>query len=181
MTEEGWITFYEAAREIQLRVGGSVAEAQMLLRRACGDELIRTMQAPYESEQQPPFEFWTRVAPRAWRQREVDYDPPDRDGCNLVVMIHKDDFGQWLNKHIAATLSPPGRLWHKRAERRQPKRDLARQVIDDLWPGDIPDVTDAEITRQVHNRLPEYCKENNLPRGSISDDTILRAAGRKKK
>ena len=180
MTEPGWITFYTAARHIHQRIGGSQAEAQMKLRRACGDGLIRTMKAPYENEHtQLPFDIWTRVAPREWREREVDYDGPDADGCKMVAMIHEDDFRQWLTKQQADAPSLPRSLVHKRANRS--KRELAKLVIADLWPHGIPElVTNPELCKQVQERLPGYCKENNLPRRQISDDTILRAAGRKK-
>ena len=181
MTESEWIAFYAAARDIHQRIGGSLAEAQMKLRRACRDGLIRTMKALYEDERQLPFEFWARIAPHEWSEREVDYDGLDADGCKVMAMIHEDDFRQWLNKQqptMADASSPPGSLLDKRATRA--KRELVRRIIADLYPGGIPGlVTNPEIAKQVQERLPAYCKENNLPRRQISDDTILRAAGRK--
>jgi hypothetical protein len=179
MIEPGWITFYEAARDIHERIGGSLAEAQMKLRRACGGELIRTRKAPYDEQHQLPFDFWTRVAPREWRKREVDYDGPNADGCKMVPMIHEDDFRQWLDKIIAAVPPLPGGP----VKRAKPKRELAKRVIADLFPQGVPTrevPSDPDLCRQVQGRLPGYCKENNIPRPVISDDTILRAAGRKK-
>jgi hypothetical protein len=63
---EGWITFYEAAYQIRHRLGGSFAEAKSKLRRACADEKIDTMWAPYDEEHDTPaeqFEHWTLIAP----------------------------------------------------------------------------------------------------------------------
>ena len=54
------------------------------------------MKAPYDDPGQLPFEFWTRVAPREWHDREVDYDGPDADGCKMEVMINEDEFRHWL-------------------------------------------------------------------------------------
>jgi hypothetical protein len=96
MDEPGWLTFYTAAREIEQRFGGSQAEAQAKLRQACADQKIRSRKAPIEKQGRLPFEFWTRVAPREWREREVDYDGPDADGCAIEVMINESDFRHWL-------------------------------------------------------------------------------------
>jgi hypothetical protein len=103
MNETGWLTFYTGAREIEQQRGVNQAEAQAKLRLACAEQKIRSMKAPYEElnhnlRQVLPFEFWTRVAPRERREREVDYDGPDDDGCPIEVMINETEFLDWLNK-----------------------------------------------------------------------------------
>ena len=167
MTEPGWITFYTAARHIHQRIGGSQAEAQMKLRRACGDGLIRTMKAPYENEHtQLPFDIWTRVAPREWREREVDYDGPDADGCKMVAMIHEDDFRQWLNNTIAGAPSP------KKA-RSSRQVDLAREAINAACP-DYEHLSNPQIEKQVN----DWLKAQGRP--PVKGDAILRATGRRR-
>jgi hypothetical protein len=103
MDEPGWLTFYTAARQVEQRRAVSQAGAQAMLRQACRDEKMRSMKAPYEGEQdQLPFELWTRLAPRDWRERDVDYDGPDADGCWTIVMINEADFLRWLDQEAAA-------------------------------------------------------------------------------
>jgi hypothetical protein len=163
MNEEDWLTFYEAASEIERRSGASLAVARKRLREACADQLITTMKAPYDEQAGPmPIEFWSRVAPSEWRQREVDYDGPDKDGCPTVAMIREDDYRHWFNGQ--------GNVRRKGS----PKRDLAKQAIDDIWSGDIPnEVSNKQIAKQVSERLKQQ------GRSDIGSDTILRAAGRK--
>jgi hypothetical protein len=99
MNEEDWLTFYEAANEIEQRSGVSRAVARKRLRQACADQLITTLKAPYDEQAGlMPIEFWSPIAPSEWRQREVDYDGPDKDGCPIVVMIREDDYRHWLNE-----------------------------------------------------------------------------------
>jgi hypothetical protein len=108
MDEPGWLTFYTAARQVEQRRAVSQAEAQGMLRQACRDEKMRSMKAPYEGERdQLPFELWTRLAPRDWRERDVDYDGPDADGCWTIVMINEADFLHWLDQEAAAIPEKP--------------------------------------------------------------------------
>ena len=108
MEEPGWLTFYTAAREVEQRRAVSQAEAQAMLRQACRDEKMRSMKAPYEGERdQLPFDSWTRLAPRDWRERDVDYDGPNADGCWTIVMINEDDFQYWLDQEAAANPEKP--------------------------------------------------------------------------
>lgn len=58
-----------------------------------------------------------------------------------------------------------------------PKRERARKIIAELYPGGVPsqdEVPNVSICQQVGEAL----KRNEFPH--ISDDTILRAAGRRK-
>jgi hypothetical protein len=95
MDEPGWITFYTAADRIRKRFDCGWADAKARLRGACADQAIDTMTAPLDPDQLP-IEFWTRVAPSEWKQREVDHDGPDADGCKVVVMLNEDDFLRWV-------------------------------------------------------------------------------------
>src|SRR5205823_8856692 len=96
MNEDDWLYFYTAAREVEQRLNVSRAVARKRLREACADQLIISMKAPCdEPAGQLPFEFWERIAPHDWREREVDYDGPDKDGCKTEVMIYEADFRSW--------------------------------------------------------------------------------------
>jgi hypothetical protein len=95
MVEPGWMTFYTAADRVRKRFDCSWAEAKARLRSAAADQAIDTMKAPLDPDVMPR-EMWTRVAPSEWKQREVDHDGPDADGCKVVVMLNEDDFLRWL-------------------------------------------------------------------------------------
>jgi hypothetical protein len=136
MDEPGWITFYTAAHLLREQ-GKGWAEACKLLRAACRDEDITSMAAP---DDEPagvlPIEYWRRIAPSEWKEREVDYDSPDADGCLTVVMLKEDDFNRWrsklamptkpsrksrqleLVKHALAALDLPAHLSYPEAEQR---------------------------------------------------------------
>ena len=95
MSEPDWKDFYIATAEIAKRLDVSKADAQASLRRACADQHIRSMKAPLDPDDPLPIEFWTRVAPNDWHERQVDYDGPDADGCKVLVMLNVDDFERW--------------------------------------------------------------------------------------
>jgi hypothetical protein len=162
MNEDDWLSFYSATGEMEQRSGLSRAVARKQVRQACADQLITSMKAPCDDGHRLPFEFWKRIAPKEWREREVDYDGPDKDGCETEVMIREDDYRYWLNG--ATNVRSKG----------SSKRDLARRAINDIWSGDIPiEISNKQIAKQVGEHLKQQ------GRSDIGSDTILRAAGRK--
>ena len=61
------------------------------------------------------------------------------------------------------------------------KRDRAAQAIKDLWPQGPPDPKDlpnVELCKMVSEKIAEDNRQQNRRQVAISDDTILRAAGR---
>jgi hypothetical protein len=165
MLEQEWISFYEAAHELTKRFDCGWAEAKVILRQACRDAKIDTMKAPLDPDRMPS-PFWTKITHREWRDREVDEDGPDADGCKIEVMVRDDDFRRWLNRQETAKQAP------KDGTRRL--RQSAKQAINALWPGGIPGgVSNGEINQKVSAHL----KAHHLSK--MSRDTILRAAGRK--
>ncbi|MGB6660329.1 MAG: hypothetical protein WBE90_14895 [Xanthobacteraceae bacterium] len=164
MIEPGWISFHQATHEVSKRVGCGWAEAKRTLRSACAEAKIGSMKAPCDPDTLPR-EFWTAVAHREWREREVDQDGPN-DGCEIEIILNEDDYRRWLN---GIPLSKPGTLTFRRR-----KRDTAKEAIAELWPNGIPAVLgNKDIIQRAGQRL----KPNGA--SEVSDDTILRAAGRK--
>lgn len=96
MDEPGWITFGTAADGIRKYFDCGWAEARVRLRNGLADGMIASKKAPYDPDQLPR-ELWTDVAHRDWRDREVDEDGPDEEGCRVEVMVSEDDFRRWLN------------------------------------------------------------------------------------
>jgi hypothetical protein len=66
----------------------------------------------------------------------------------------------------------------------RPKRDQATQAIKDLWPDGAPnqkDLSDGELCEMVSDKIADRRKQQGLkPIAPLSDDTILRAAGRRR-
>ena len=60
----------------------------------------------------------------------------------------------------------------------RPAFNRAKRVIDALWPGGTPDQTELP-NKQLIALVQDKLKELGLP--TVSDDTILRAAGRRRK
>jgi hypothetical protein len=163
MIEPGWIGFYTAARELQKRNGGSLADAQRKLRQACEDGRIRSMKAPYDGEGERssifPIVFWVRVAPSEWREREVDYDGPDKDGCQIEVMLSEDDVQHWLDQPAEQKANQRGKvpriivvLQKMYFPERVPEPGLCvrKELIDKLAKGDPPiNVTDKTLKKAI--------------------------------
>jgi long-subunit acyl-CoA synthetase (AMP-forming) len=103
---------------------------------------------------------------REWREREVDYDGPDADGCKMVAMIHEDDFRQWLNNIISDALSP-------KKDRRSRQQDLVREAINAACL-DWKHLSNPQIEKQVG----DWLKAQGRP--AVKRDTILRATGRRR-
>jgi hypothetical protein len=161
MHEPGWLPFLTAALEVQQRFRLSQAEACRKLRQACGDQAITSMKAPCDGGRLP-LEFWVRVSPREWREREVDYDGPDAHGCEIEVMLKEKDFQSWLDQ-LSAPVS--------KSDRTPYRQRLAKQAIDDLQlPDNLPN-------NEIEKRVGDWLKSRNHP--PISRTTILRAAGRR--
>jgi len=83
MNEDDWLPFYSATGEMEQRSSLSRAVARKQVRQACADQLITSMKAPCDDGHRLPFEFWKRIAPKEWREREVDYDEQDAEGCEI--------------------------------------------------------------------------------------------------
>src|SRR5262245_110252 len=122
MDEPGWISFYTAAH-LRREEGMGWVEACKVLRVACREELLTSMAAP---DDEPggvlPFEYWKRIAPSEWHQRDVDYDGPDADGCNVVVMLKEYDFNRWRDRQSKS--HPRDAVIQKLLKDGRPGRDL---------------------------------------------------------
>jgi hypothetical protein len=61
--------------------------------------------------------------------------------------------------------------------RSQPRRELAKKAIDAVYPGGVPDQV-SEPNSRLTKKVGRWLADNKLP--GMGDDTILRAAGRRK-
>jgi predicted DNA-binding transcriptional regulator AlpA len=106
-----------------------------------------------------------------WREASIDLEHGWLIAAGSIVRadveINEDDLRCWLEK----PMPKPTRL------RKQPKRELAEQAVAALWPDGVPGQGTLPNKRLVE-RVKGYLHKNDM-HASISDDTILRAAGRK--
>jgi hypothetical protein len=161
--EPGWLSLYEAAHEIVQQFGVSRAEAEAQLRQGCADQKLRSMKAPIDDGNCLPFEFWTRVAPSEWREREVDYDGPDADGCEVAVMINEADFRYWL---------PLGNIQGNAQQKTQVrgKVPVIMGYLREMFPEAVP-----EAAHCPRKKLKAELIEKDKKLTSLHDDTLRRA------
>jgi len=121
---------------------------------------------------------------------KVAFDSLDRDHVRSEYLAHcwilQRLFKHWLERHNLefprrfeplnkGTTQLRGRPQRPR-ERRKPDRERAQLALEKLYPDGLPDqatVPNKTLFRQVSEKL----KHLKLP--GVSDDTILRAAGRR--
>jgi hypothetical protein len=93
---------------------------------------------------------------------------------------HADSLQAWIDEVEAEPASAghgAPELQQRRRGKSQPALERARGAIKELYPDGVPDQAtepNANLCRRVSAKL----QEESLPR--VSDDTILRAAGRRK-
>jgi hypothetical protein len=189
----GWVFFsasspwlYSATELLREKLGVSQGAAEVKLRKACGEGMVRSMKAlcdlgatkRFGAPCIESFKNWDRIAPKEWREREVDFDPqpePSQEpqpkwapkgsswvhhGFEIVVSSDDLDFAFWPD-------APPGPKGTRKA-------GLVQQAIEAVWPGGVPkDLLNKQIEREVG----DWLKQRGYP--PISRDTILRTAGRK--
>jgi hypothetical protein len=92
-------------------------------------------------------------------------------GVNGIIEFNAEDLHYWLSAAPSTEEAPSTK------KRSRPQRERAKAVIDTLRPGGVPpqnELRNASLLKDVNDHL----KKNGSP--PISDDTILRAAGRKR-
>jgi hypothetical protein len=92
-------------------------------------------------------------------------------GVNGIIEFNAEDLHYWLSAAASTEEAPSTK------KRARPQRQRAKEAIDALWPKGVPPqskLRNTPLLKCVHDHL----KKNDSPE-SISDDTILRAAGRK--
>jgi hypothetical protein len=139
-SEQRWLNFYDAAKEVRKKLGLSVGKAQTMLREVCAKGDIRTQREPYDpttGQGQGPPEL---VKPSQWKQDDIDL-LIDADGCAYFVDLDEEDFEYWL-----------GSLTETRAKKRtSPMGDLARKTIAKLnLPGDM---SNTEVQQAIGREL----------------------------
>jgi hypothetical protein len=106
-------------------------------------------------------------------------------------MISQDELLSWLDsisepklkKASPAAIRDVITAPKQNKRRTRNKRDRAMQAIKAIWPNGLPNQTELPndiLCKRVSEWLKADCRKQNISFVEISDDTILRAAGRQK-
>jgi hypothetical protein len=127
---------------------------------------------------------WLRdLAARAEQQTDVRWWTKGEWSKLGAVLAPELKFWDWLNSELdAPKTSIVAPVAAKRTERRRDKRTRARTAIHALWPEGVPDQSifaNGPLCKKVSDWLKKDSAGQKVPPVPISDDTILRAAGRR--
>jgi hypothetical protein len=192
-----WIAFSEATKIVRDCLKVSALAAENLLRGALDELSVRLdsrlaerLKATYEDrrgnkpttvEVGSALDLLAQSAAQGELKRELAENP-----C-----INEQELLAWLSRRAMQTheaghaVAVVPQKTHEtpvdKPARRQNQRDRAQRAINILWPNGLPDQTmlpNGSLCSQVVEWLTENCKRQNIRFVPISDDTILRAAGR---
>jgi hypothetical protein len=169
MSNEQWITFDDGVQLVRARMDASIGRAEAVMKAARTSGEVRTRSRPIED-------------------MDIRWVLKNDDGIlsapiapivtsNKNLLFSKDDLLDWLGRHHTEVAASP-----EPRPRPQNKRSRVAIAIQELWPDGLPDqsvLSNSLLFKKVGNWLKSDCQKQNVPVAIPSDDTILRAAGRK--
>src|SRR5262245_46929745 len=183
MSDE-WLDDHAAIARIRNARGVSEAVAVKLLVKACAEGLVRARQRGCWEEK----DFGLAIPAFVWHDAhfadgvlfEAGTDMYTHtsaeggygQGVNGIIAFNAEDLHYWLSAAPSIEEAPSTK------KRTQPQRERVKKVIDAEWPDGAPnqsELRNALLLKRVRDRL-----KSNGSVESISDDSILRAAGRRK-
>ena len=178
-----WLGDFEANPLIRDTRRVSEAVAVKLLIEACAERLVRARQRACWEEK----DFGVAIPAFVWHDAHFAngvlfeagtdmYTHTSAEGgyghaVNGIIEFNAEDLRYWLSAAASIEEAPSTKKLAR------PQRERAKEAIDALWPDGVPPqskLRNTSLLKCVHDHL----KKNDSPE-SISDDTILRAAGRK--
>jgi hypothetical protein len=160
MGAEKWLSAGEAVEIIRHRFDASIGRAQAILERARASGEVRSEILLVLND-----DGIVGMGVRPGRAARPGARPAGVD---------KDDLLHWLDQQEPQATKAP--------KRSQGKRDRAREAIAAKWPAGIPGahkLPNDILCREVNDWVKTDCKKQSIPPVDFSNDTILRAAGRK--
>jgi hypothetical protein len=191
-----WERLSAATERVMATAGLSKEDAQSLICRALADgalkfqakvgwHMIRPIYGNRVLEKEhfeilagikPEDLDWEKSRPlKPWVVRREIFNQPGRWNVDWIEVFSADVTKLCSARSQGEATQRPSRRGATR--RSQPAFERARHAIDELFPDGVPgqaDVPNAILCRRVGVKL----KNKGLP--NVSDDTILRAAGRRK-
>jgi len=165
---EHWITFDGGVQLVRTRQGASIGRAEAVMKAARTAGEVRTRSRPIDNNDR--VLLTNDDGAMGWNLKPAPI-------ANRNLLFSKDDLLDWLGRHHtedAAAQEPKPRL--------QIKRSRVASAIQELWPDRPPDqsvLSNSLLCKKVGDWLKADCQKKNVPVAIPSDDTILRAAGRK--
>lgn len=162
---EQWLTFREAVEIVRVHLGSPIGRAEGMLHTARASKEVR---------------FHNPASPILLLADDGVVGMHDRFGrmtAEDMFQISREDLLDWLDRQALSQESKSS------TPRTQVKRDRVREAIDALWPAELPSqsvLPNALLCTKVADWLKADCQKRNVPAMPTSDDTILRAACRKK-
>jgi len=182
MSDE-WLDDHDAVPLIRNAHGVSEAVAVKLLVEACAESLVRAWQRgcwePKGFGLSIPAFVWhgahfadgvlhpAGTSPLSPYNEEGGYG----HGVNGIIEFNAEDLHYWLSAAASTEEAPSTK------KRARPQRERAKEAIDALWPDGVPPQNKLP-NALLFKRVNDHLKKNGSPE-SISDESILRAAGRK--
>jgi len=155
MSKEQWLRPHEAAALVRQHCGGSIGRSEELVRAAVASGEVRSVERGVQDFSQRPG-----------------------SGVKKISLSNKDDLIDWLSRQTPLDIPAKAAA----ASTSQEKRERAKEAIRALWKDDIPAQTvlpNLPLCQDVIDWLKSDCERRKLEFFTISNDTILRAAGRK--
>jgi hypothetical protein len=180
---EQWLTFREAVEIVRKHLGASIGRSEALLNAARASSEVRFQNPAYPVlllADDGLVGMSLRLRLGAMKKGGVTADGKPiihSTASTNPFQISKDDLLDWLSRHHTEAARKP-----KPTARKQIKRSRVASAIQALWPTRLPEqpvLPNALLCKQVQDWLKDDSKNQGAPAQVISDDTILRAAGRK--
>jgi hypothetical protein len=168
-----WEPFFFGAQKIRAKLGVSHGVSHRMLRELCASGDVRAVLVTYHDGHNHPIR---RIKPSEWRTTELDIHDDDlHDEEGEWVEVSMDDVERWIEQQEPEAAPEP-------AHRETPQKKWVGKAFDALWEGKPPlqDLPNSDLVSRVDTWIAAECKSKNLRKPSISPDTILRHAGRKK-
>jgi hypothetical protein len=189
--ERPWQRLSEAVESVMAATRCSREEVQTALCQAIADQAVE-IRCKLKRHTTRPI-TWTNVLEGRHFEIRPEIKPADLHWESSRPVnpwpVHREVFGfpgywelEWIEvsrTDVTNVLCIPGESDEptERASRSRPTRERAQQAINELYPQGMPSPTalpNAVLCRRVGEKLKE------LGVGDVSDDSILRAAGRRK-
>jgi hypothetical protein len=174
-----WPRFHEAVELVrQHRPGFSYGKAGAIVKAAYASGEVRFRERIVKEFKPSPAESVVQGF-----ESVVEYSGMKVTGINKKVRhLNKDDLLHWLDQHEPLAVASIHPAKSNKRSRATPKQERAQQAIRALYNGNVPPMKilpNSSLCGDVNNWLKKDCEQRRVPLSNISDDTILRAAGRK--